>query len=299
MQIKMSVKVAVVIVSYKGKADTLECLASLESLDYDNYSIILVDQNSGDGVLEEVTIQFPKVVCLANPTNNGFAGGNNLGIDYALKDGAEAVFLLNNDTIIAPDLLSAVVAKAEGEERIGLVGPTMFYYDHPTTVWSLGGWLNYRADATQIGDGLSEEAAIAQLATRPPDYFVGCGLYIKQAVLEEIGLLPEEYFLYYEETDFCVRARRAGWQLAHAPEGKLWHKISRSTGRDSPLTLYYMRRNALLFVERYHPKIDLLRLWGRDMHMLCVYIARRKPEWRPHLRAMIDYVLRRFDKRQI
>jgi GT2 family glycosyltransferase len=292
----MAVKISVIIVSFKGKADTLACLESLESLDYPNYNVIVVDQDSNDGVLEVVKTRFPTVICLANPTNNGFAGGNNLGIKHALDEGAEAIFLLNNDTVVDAHLLSAVVEKAESDSKIGLVGPTMFYFDNPTVVWSLGGWLNHRADATQIGDGLSEAAAALQFETRPPDYFVGCGLYIKRAVLEEIGLLPEEYFLYYEETDFCLRARQAGWQLAYAPAGKLWHKISQSTGRDSPLTLYYMRRNALLFVERYHPLRDLLRLWMRDVYMLCVYIVRRKSEWRMHLQAMIDYKRRRLGK---
>jgi GT2 family glycosyltransferase len=293
---QMPIKVSVVIVNYKGKADTLECLASLETLTYANYNIILVDQNSQDGVLDAAREQFPHVICLANPENNGFAGGNNLGITRALNDGAEAIFLLNNDTTVDPNLLSALVEKADSNPKIGLVGPTMFYYDDPKVVWSLGGWITNRGDATQIGDGLSETAAIELLKTQPPDYFVGCGLYIKRAVLEEIGNLPEEYFLYYEETDFCVRAHRVGWQLAHAPDARLWHKISRATGRNSPLTLYYMRRNALLFVHRYRSRGDLLRCWCWDIYMLGVYIVRRKPEWRPHLWAMIDYILRRFGK---
>jgi hypothetical protein len=286
--------VAIIVINYRGREDTLECLTSLQALTYAAVHIYVVDQPFGpgekerDGTPEAIRERFPHVVVIENPVNNGFAGGNNVGMRQALADGAEYLFLLNNDTTVDPGLIEPMVALAESDARIGVVGPTMLYYDFPEVVWSVGGEMGAQGQSVLVGEGkrivdISEEAA-------EYDFIVGCGLLAKRRVLETVGLFDERYFLYYEEADLCARVRRAGWQMRHQPKAKLWHKISRSTGTESELTLYYMRRNVLIYLTRHQPKrvfpaiLDHLRL-------ACVWRLQGKHR-RCHvlLRALWDFL---------
>ncbi len=241
--------VAVVIVNYKGRDDTLECLASLAAFTYLRVAVYVVDQASGDGTPDAVRAAFPDVRVIENRENNGFAGGNNVGIRQALADGVDYVFLLNNDTTVAPNLLEPLVKLMAGDETIGACGPQMRYFDAPETVWSDGGSVDWRGRSTLLGDG--------ETANDPPDeprdvpFVVGAGLIAPRRVWETVGLLDERYFLYYEETDWCARVRKAGYRIVSCPSAVLWHKISRSTGASSPLTLYYMRRNILLYLSQH------------------------------------------------
>ncbi|MDX1930967.1 MAG: glycosyltransferase family 2 protein [Capsulimonadales bacterium] len=244
--------VAIVLINYRGREDTLECLASLRRLTYPAFRTYLIDQPFGpgdgrrDGTPEAVRAAFPEVCVIENPTNNGFAGGNNVGIRRALSDGAAYVFLLNNDTTVDPGLLEPLVSLAESDPRIGIVGPVMLYSAEPAIVWSAGGAMGPGAESRMIGQGCRVEELPCLPEER--DFIVGCGLLAKRVVWEQVGLFDERYFLYYEESDLCARARRQGWRVVHQPKGRLWHKVSRSTGTDSLTTLYYMRRNALLYL---------------------------------------------------
>lgn len=243
--------VAIVIVNYRGRDDTLECLQSLQGLTYPRWRAYLVDQASADGTPAAVRDRFPNVVVIENAVNNGFAGGNNCAIRQALEDGAVYVFLLNNDTTVAPDLLDRLVNAAEAEASVGILGPIMLYHAEPEIVWSTGGRVSWRGEVEMLGQG--ETRHEAQAKPWEPDYVVGCGMLLKRVVLEQIGLLDDQYFLYYEETDLSARARRAGWGVKTVNDAVLWHKVSRSTGTDSDLTLYYMRRNVLLYLWRNAP----------------------------------------------
>jgi hypothetical protein len=172
----------------------------------------------------------------------------------------------------------------------------MFYYSAPEVVWAVGGWLEKRGDATLAGEGLSEVAALEAVKQRPPDYLIGCGILVRRAVFSNIGLLDEAFFLYYEESDFCARARRAGWQLAHEPKGRLWHKVSQTAGKDSPLTLYYMRRNALLYLERNGTRGGVLAALVDDLYLAGVWSMRRDKRRGVLLAAVVDYLRRRFGR---
>lgn len=288
--------VAIILVNYKGRKDTLECLGSLGQLTYPARDVIVVCQPPDDGTAEAVRREHPNVRVIENRENNGFAGGNNVGMRAALAAGADYVFLLNNDTTVAPDLLEPLVALAESDRRIGIVGPKMLYHGEPDTIWSAGAKIDGRARVTRLGDGEKDVGGRAE-APRDVDFIVGCGLLARRALLEEIGLFDEQFFLYFEETDLCARARGRGWRVVYQPGARLWHKVSRSTGADSPLTLYYMWRNALLYLARHGTRAARLRTLLEALRLALVWTAQRKADRRRVLlRAVADYLRGRFGK---
>lgn len=296
-------RVGVIIVNYNGRDDTLQCLRSLAGLTYPGgVDIIVVDQpapGGRDGTPEIIREQFPTVHVIENDENTGFAGGSNVGIRAALARGALYLFLLNNDTEVEPGLLEPLVARAEGDPKIGVVGPTMLYHARPDTVWSAGGRIDWRGQSLLLGEGEKASALENTNEAREVDFIVGCGLLVKRSVLEAVGLLDERYFLYFEETDMCARARKAGWRVLHEPRARLWHKVSQSTGEDSPLTLYYMRRNQLLYLGEHgeRPLLGRLAALHDTLRLACVWTLQRKTQRRDILlRAIRDYFGGRFGK---
>lgn len=288
----VAARVGIVIVNYKGRDDTLECLDSLSHLSYPAVDVVVVDQNSGDGLPAAARSAFPAVHVIENLVNNGFAGGNNVGIRVALERGADYVFLLNNDTTVEPGLLEPLITRAADDAAIGVVGPTMLYHAEPSVIWSAGGMVDGRGRAVRLGEGQTEAA---DLPPRDVDYIVGCGLLVKRSVLEAVGLLDERYFLYFEETDLCARVRKAGFRVVHEPRARLWHKVSRSTGADSDLTLYYMRRNVLLYLGRHGKALGRAGALFDSLRLAAVWTVQKK--WhkrRVLLRAVGDALRGRF-----
>ena len=296
-------RVAVVIVNYNGRDDTLACLRSLSGLTYPgDVDVIVVDQpapGGSDGTSKIVREQFPTVHVIENDENTGFAGGNNIGIRAAMAGGALYLFLLNNDTEVEPSLLEPLVERAESDAKIGIVGPTMLYHARPDTIWAAGGRVDWRGRSVLLNEGEKASVAGNRGEAREVDFIVGCGLLVKRSVLETVGLLDERYFLYFEETDLCARARTAGWRVLHEPRARLWHKVSQSTGEDSPLTLYYMRRNVLLYLgERgERPWLGRAAALYDTLRLVLVWTLQRKNDRRNVLlRALRDYFGGRFGK---
>ena len=296
--------VAVVIVNYKGKSDTLVCLASLVDLTYPDFSVYVVDQNSGDGLLEagrEIAARETwrnRLFFIANDENTGFAGGCNRGTQAALAAGADYVLLLNNDCVVPPDFLEPLLEYAESDPKIGIVGPTMRYFDATDSIWASGGTMGKRAQS-----GLRRNGEAAQNEPKEPvtvDFIVGAGLLAKRAVWETVGLLDPAFFLYYEEADFCVRARDKGWRIAHVPASYLWHKVSQTTGTDSPVTQYYMRRNALLYLKKHGTRMARFALLAEFLRLALVWTMQKKRDRRRILlRAVRDFLQNRFGKADI
>ena len=216
-------KVACIILNWNGCQDTIDCLAALKRCTYPHVTVIVVDNGSTDDSAARIRAAHPDVVLLESGENLGFAGGNNLGVRHALAHGAEYLWLLNNDTRPAPDALSALVAKALKDRKIGAVASICYYADAPSTVQA---WAGSRVNLW-IGYG--------RLATAPheDDWFDslnGTSMLISRAAVEDAGLLDEGFFLYWEDTEFCLRLRKRGWRLAAAPDSRVLHKVNASTG---------------------------------------------------------------------
>jgi GT2 family glycosyltransferase len=225
-----SPRVAVIVLTWNGKSLTLDCLETLARSTYDNIEILIVDNASTDGTAEAIAeIYGDRFTVLVNDTNLGFAGGNNVGIRHALAIGADYVLLLNNDTLVDSELIGHLAAAISISDDVGIVGPKIYYASPPDQIWYAGGKINLaRGTARHIG---IREKDIGQYDTlQDVDYVTGCALMVRREVIDRIGSLDPAFNAYYEDADFCVRARRSGYRVVFVPAGHVWHRISSSTG---------------------------------------------------------------------
>lgn len=243
--------VFIILVNWNGKADTLECLASLRRLSYSPCRIVVVDNASTDGSREAIRSQYPEVEILAMPENRRFAGGNNAGIRHALAGNADLILLLNNDTTVDSEMLRFLVCAIESHPEAGMVAPKIYYYDTKNLLWYAGGVLSFWT-GTMHHIGIREEDRGQYDAPGDTGYASGCCLLTSREVLERIGLLDESYFMYTEDADWSIRARRAGYRILFEPSAKVWHKISVSAGGHlSPFKLRHKFLSNFRFFSRY------------------------------------------------
>ncbi|TCV87593.1 hypothetical protein EDE11_10294 [Methylomonas methanica] len=252
-------KVTVIILNWNGKQDTLQCLESVKQLKYSNFEIILVDNDSTDDSVDAISEQYSDIIILNTGKNLGYAGGNNAGIRYALKRGTDFIFLLNNDAFVSEDLLHALTTGAEKLPPKSILGAKIYFYDKPNTLWFNGGrWKKETNSFEHIGYNLLDSTEFNHQIE--VDYISGCALFARAESFNDIGLLDENFFLYYEETDWCYRARARGYKCVLIPEAKVWHKASSSLGADSPQVKYFLTRNKLLWAKKhltFSARIDL------------------------------------------
>jgi GT2 family glycosyltransferase len=244
--------VYVVTLTWNQCADTLHCLDSLARMSYPNYRLLLVDNASTDGTVEAVRARFPQVEIIVNAENLGFSGGFNAGLRHALVQGAGWVLIINNDTYVAPDLLDELIVHSD-RPGVGMLGPKIYSAGEVNRIWSVGGrcsWWTY--EMIGIGDGQMDVGQWDQPLER--DYLVGCALLLKRSLLEEVGLFDADTFhpIYYEDSDLCLRARKAGQRLLLVPSARMWHKgVGASGGFDSPRQRYLMGRHSVRFFRKH------------------------------------------------
>jgi GT2 family glycosyltransferase len=244
----MSDRICIILLNWNGKADTIECLDSLSQLDYKKLSTIVVDNGSTDGSVEVIRSAHPHTPIFETHENLGFAGGNNVGIQWALSKPFQWIFLLNNDTVVAPGILRAFMAEAERHPDAKIFGAKLLNYQDRGTIDHLGGkWDPERVEFESLGHGLPDERF---RDSERVDYVCGAGMLVHRSVFETIGLLEPKFFLFWEETDFCFRARRKGFLVRTAPEARVWHKVSASFTGGKPHTHYFWWRSRLLWMER-------------------------------------------------
>jgi len=242
-------KVTIIILNWNGLADTLACLKSLNQIDYPNFQIVVVDNGSEEKAGPSIRLKFPDVTLIENKANLGFTGGNNVGLGQAVAQGTDYALLLNNDTEVAPDFLCHLIKAAQADPAVGIAGPTIYYHAQPDRIWSASGAIDWKRGQTWMV-GLNElDRGQFGTAPREVDFVTGCALLIKRAVIEQVGPLDDRFFAYYEEAEWCVRARRAGFKVIHVPQAKVWHKIPLDARDNSSFAHYYMTRNRLLFLK--------------------------------------------------
>lgn len=245
-------KVAIILLNFNGKKDTLECLSSLKNLTYKNHHVLVVDNGSSDNSVHEIKKNYPDITVLENEENLGFAEGNNVAIRYALEKGFDGIFLLNNDTVVKPDILDELV-KGSKKHPKALLGTKIYLYSKRDTFDHLGGmWNEEKASfdliaAREIDDNKTYEDFF------PVDYICGCALFAKREVFKKVGLLDARFFLFWEESDFCMRAKECGYKNLICPKAKVYHKVSASFTGGKPHTTYFWWRNRLLWLEKNIP----------------------------------------------
>lgn len=243
--------VAVVIVTYEGAGDALACLASVERNGYTGLRVVVVDNASTDGTSSAVRAAHPGAEVIALEENRGLAHGFNVGMRRALELGADYVVLLNQDMVVAPDLVDRLVRAADAEPRAGAVGGPIYRFDDPERLWYAGGeilwWLGktyHRGREMLDGPRFQRPRRVG--------YAVGGAVLYRADALRQVGGWDEEYFLVFEDSDWCVRAARRGWRNLYVPGAKSWHRISTSFGGEkAPLYLYFLFRNNIRFMRKH------------------------------------------------
>lgn len=279
-------KVVIILVNWNGRRDTVECLESLLLLEYPDFRIVVCDNGSSDDSLHEIkdwsdrneiqSVEYqrseaeaggsrgldPFLTLIRNDKNLGFAGGNNVGLRYALVRGdADYCWLLNNDTVVEPNALTHLVERMKQQSTIGLCGSTIRLYNDHVRIQALGGghycrWIGLPLHYGRLfrwGGEINKQRAEAWM-----NYVEGASMLVSKQFLSEIGLLCEDYFLYFEEADWAIRAE-GRFKLGYAPQSIVYHKVGGSVGTSSnPAKMSYTSdffniRNRLLFTRRFYP----------------------------------------------
>lgn len=241
-------KISIVLLNWNGKKDTLECLASIQKIDYPHFQAIVVDNGSSDDSVATFRSLYPDMPIIETHQNLGFAGGNNIGIEWVLRHGAEWIFLLNNDTTVAPDVIKGFFLALKDQPKAKILGAKILRYNTPDTIDHLGGmWVPHKAEFTSLESGEKDHPF---LVSRQADYVCGAALFMHRSVPQTIGLLEPRYFLFWEETDYCYRAKKHGFEVWTAPKARVWHKVSSSFSGGKPHMHYFWWRSRLLWLER-------------------------------------------------
>jgi len=246
-------KVAIVIANYNCIDILRSTLESISRLSYTNYKVVIVDDCSANSP-DQVLTEFPEVVLLKNKKNMGFASTNNRGIRYALRRGADYIMLLNNDTEVTPHLLNELLNHANKKT---ITVPKILYFKNKNRIWYAGGIMDWEHGAVKhIGmgrnDNLDEMKEIREV-----EFACGCCMLIHKDIINEVGYLPEEYYLYHEDVDYSVRVRDKGIRILYVPTAVLAHRIGYSSGGTSvPYKKYYFYRNRMYFIKKYSNRCD-------------------------------------------
>lgn len=237
----------VIILNYNGYDDTTECIKSVLQSTYHPLEILIVDNASADESVSKLHERFPEISLLKMKQNLGYAGANNRGIEWSLENGTEYICLLNNDIKVEKDCFSILVEKIK-KKKYALVGPATLFWDDGL-VHTTGLKFNfYKGEAELLN--FKKEVEDIQEENINCDYLEGTCLVFSKELFKKAGYLSEDYFLYYEETDWCCRIKRMGMSVLCIPKAKLWHKGSASVKKVTGLKQYFDIRNRIMFEKR-------------------------------------------------
>lgn len=240
--------VSIVTLNYNQPAVTCALLASIQTLTYPCIEVLVADNNSTDDPSQTIAaLRYPNVRVIVNPANLGFAGGNNTAIRQAKGD---YILLLNNDTEVTPDLIERLLEPFASDGSIGITAPKIRYHQYPDTIQYAGySTMNpYTGQAWALGSHQLDRGQFDQAGPTP--FAHGAAMMIRRDVIERVGLMYDDYFLYYEELDWCWQISRAGYGIYYQPTALVYHKESVTVGKSSPLKVYYQTRNRILFIRR-------------------------------------------------
>lgn len=249
-----SLPLVISVIIYSGRqADILACLDSFHQSSYPNSKTMVLDYILNDGMVHLVRDMYPNVQVVEINENLGYAGNNNVGIQLAMDQGAEWIFILNDDTVLDPGCLASLIDASESDPSIGFIGPTIYHFREPEIIQSAGGMLGKYWQGVHLGQ---DEVDRGQFhSSHDVEWISGCAILVRCAVIEKIGMLDPDYFLYWEETEWCLRARRTGWKIVHVPQARLWHKGVQRDYQPKPYVTYYVTRNHLFTLSKHHAPV--------------------------------------------
>ncbi len=242
--------VAALVLNYNGKDLTLDTVASLLAMSYPACEVVVVDNASTDGSYQAVGEAFPDVTQVQVEVNQGPASGMNAGLRYVLEQGFDYALLLNNDIEVHSEMVTEMVAVAERDPKIGVVGPKAYYYWDRERIWSAGGILRFKESVTkERGDGEIDRGQWDR--DEEVDYVCGCAMLVRRSAIEATGLWDTTYTLGVEDADWCARMKQRGYSCWYAHQAKLWHKVGQSVGVYKPGRTFHTGRNMAIFVRKY------------------------------------------------
>jgi GT2 family glycosyltransferase len=240
-------KVLILILIYNGLSNTIECLESLNMLSFQNYHILIVDNDSRDGSVQYLREHYPETIVIENHTNLGYAAGNNVGINYFLDHDYTHLLIINNDITVEPMLIDTLLVDLANDSTAGVIGPVNYsYYNHQTVLFNYA-----HLDLRKYRYQFFNTVATSDFGIIATDYVNGACMLLKREVLEQIEAFDAEFFLYWEETDLCFRAKQAGYRCYTSQNTFIYHKEGASIKqRYSEIRMYYMTRNRLRFFKK-------------------------------------------------
>jgi len=246
----MNKKVSAIVINWNGMAFIKECLESLQKQIYNNIRVIFIDNGSTDDSVEYSKQNFPWADLILFNTNQGFEIPNNIAIQKALADGADYILLLNNDLVLAPNAVSELVAAGERDPTVGALGPVQVRYDNPAKVISAGGYYDWMRGMVVQNEDLPS-------LNNEVDFLSGAALMVKKVVLEQVGMLDEDYYFYGEDVDFCKRIKQNGYKLLCVASSIVRHHVGGSRS-DSSFHIYHITRSRFILMKRYAPLYNWL-----------------------------------------
>lgn len=311
---KTDPNVVIVILNWNGWQDTIQCLKSLYKINYSNYTVMVLDNNSEDESLEKIKdyagrmgrFQDPDVkssssksnflnehikfdvfnyngefhsnklnpaeienfhlnhmqnnlILIENDKNYGFAQGNNIGMEFALKYlSSDYILLLNNDTVVDENFLTELVNEAEKNDQFGFLGPKTYFYQDKNKIQAAGGAnIDFiHGESVRVGYDLEDDGRVF-CDNQEIDYIMGSCILVRKKVIEKIGFLDATYFTYWEDADWCFRGRESGYKSFYVAKSKIWHK--EGTSSPSYSRIYYHSRNRLYFMRKHASKSQYYR----------------------------------------
>ena len=252
---------SIITINYNGLKDTCELIDTLP-LNDETIEVIVVDNASTQDEATEIERRYPQVKVIRNDKNLGFAGGNNLGIQAAH---GKYLFFLNNDTLLPqPSSLSLLINRLASSDQIGMVCPKIKFSWGDHRIQYAGYTPLSKITLRNKSIGFGEQDNGQYDTPHPTPYAHGAAMMIKHEIIEKVGIMPECYFLYYEELDWSMMIRRTGYEIWYEPACTIFHKESQTTGQQSPLKTYYISRNRLLFAQR--------NINGSEKHLTYLYL---------------------------
>ncbi len=287
---RTSALVGAVVLAHNGAQDTIVCLRSLRETTWPSLRTFVIDNASSDDTAALVRTHFPEVTLLRSDRNLGYAGGNNLGIERALAEGCDYLLVLNNDTLIEPSAVHALVASAQEQPTVGAVAPLITYLEHPEVIWYAGA--DYDARRGYPGRMRHYRASVSgvTLSSGPTDRFSGAAVLLPGSVIKQVGGFSESLGFLYEDVDLSLRIRARGFCVWFAPEAVVRHRVAMTQqGEHSSMSFYYGVRNQLEVAERYAP-LRAIANARRLAVTIAVHLGRVRRA--THRRAAIAAVLR-------
>lgn len=235
-----------IVLNWNNPTDTIECISSLKKINNIEFKTLCIDNNSNDDSIELIRKSQPDIEIIKTQKNLGYAGGNNFGIKHAIEKGAEYFWILNNDTVVDSNALKPMIDILLNNKKIGIVGSIIMRNKAKEKIWFAGGLYNrFKGYTSHYLENQNISSVNKPLTPSKYDFVSGCSWVITKKTVDKIGLLDESLFLYYEEIDYCIRAKKAGIDFVMCPGSIVYHKISKSINDENPLKIYYYTRNRL------------------------------------------------------